>query len=299
MTRLIKRASAEARAFKQRKASAYNGSEKLQPPRLKRRPNRRARRQARSRSAAQARLRARHFRRSGAASSFLDRMGAGRDAPVEAVRIELEYAQQMMAWLLFLETPARIVQLGLGTGALTKFAHRFLPHAKVEAVELNPAVIVAARTMFALPPDDARLVVHEADAWDFVNDPANRGTTGVIQIDLYDATARGPVLDSVAFYRGCAAASPTRASRRSTCSAIIELRAQHEAPERGVRSSRGRAAGSARRQPDRDRVLRPRARRVVRTSTREADRRHAQAARPQLGEALKETTGARDASFAI
>ncbi|MFP3548889.1 hypothetical protein SB748_36480, partial [Rhizobium sp. SIMBA_035] len=38
MSRLIKRASAEARAFKQRKASAYNGSDKLQPPRMKRRP---------------------------------------------------------------------------------------------------------------------------------------------------------------------------------------------------------------------------------------------------------------------
>lgn len=40
--------------------------------------------------------------------------------------IELEYVQQMMAWLLFLETPARIVQLGLGAAALTKFTHRYL-----------------------------------------------------------------------------------------------------------------------------------------------------------------------------
>ena len=115
--------------------------------------------------------------------------------------IELEYAQQMMAWLLFLETPRRIVQLGLGAAALTKFAHRFLKRAQVEAVELNPAVVVAARTMFGLPSDDARLTVHEADAWDFVNERANHGTIGVLQIDLYDATARGPVLDSVAFYR--------------------------------------------------------------------------------------------------
>jgi len=115
--------------------------------------------------------------------------------------IELEYAQQMMAWLLFLATPKRIVQLGLGAAALTKFAHRFLRPAKVEAVELNPAVVVAARTMFELPPDDARLTVHELDAWDFVNDRANHGTIGALQIDVYDATARGPVLDSVAFYR--------------------------------------------------------------------------------------------------
>jgi spermidine synthase len=120
-------------------------------------------------------------------------------------RIELDYAQQMMAWLLFLATPARIVQLGLGTGALTKFAYRFLRAEKVEAVELNPAVAIAARTMFALPPDDARLTVHECDAWDFVHDRANHGTTGAMQIDLYDATARGPVLDSVAFYRAARA----------------------------------------------------------------------------------------------
>jgi len=116
-------------------------------------------------------------------------------------RIELEYAQQMMAWLLFLSTPKRIVQLGLGAAALTKFAYRFLPSAKVDAVELNPAVVVAARTMFGLPPDDARLTVHERDAWDFVNDRANHRTIGALQIDVYDATARGPVLDSVAFYR--------------------------------------------------------------------------------------------------
>jgi spermidine synthase len=119
--------------------------------------------------------------------------------------IELEYAQQMMAWLLFLETPKRIVQLGLGTGSLTKFAHRYLTRAQVEAVELNPAVVIAARTMFGLPADDARLTVRETDAWEFVNDRANHGTVGALQIDLYDATARGPVLDSVAFYRAARA----------------------------------------------------------------------------------------------
>src|ERR1700692_1335833 len=119
--------------------------------------------------------------------------------------IELEYAQQMMAWLLFIETPKRIVQLGLGSAALTKFAHAFLKRAKVEAVELNPSVVIAARTMFELPNDDARLTVHEQDAWDFVNDRSNHGTIGALQIDVYDATARGPVLDSVAFYRACRA----------------------------------------------------------------------------------------------
>jgi len=118
-------------------------------------------------------------------------------------RLELEYAQQMMAWLLFLDAPARIVQLGLGSAALTKFCYRQFPGSRIEAVELNPAVVIAARSMFALPQDDARLRVLESDAWDFVNDAQQRESIGVMQIDLYDATARGPVLDSVAFYRAC------------------------------------------------------------------------------------------------
>ena len=143
--------------------------------------------------------------------------------------IELEYAQQMMAWLLFLATPKRIVQLGLGAAALTKFAHRFLRPAKVDAVELNPAVVVAARTMFALPADDARLTVHELDAWDFVNDRANHGTIGALQIDVYDATARGPVLDSVAFYRA------VRACLSDAGIATINLFGDHPSFERNMK----------------------------------------------------------------
>ncbi|MGI4860168.1 MAG: spermidine synthase, partial [Janthinobacterium lividum] len=33
--------------------------------------------------------------------------------------LELEYAEQMMGWLLFLDAPARVTQLGLGAAALT------------------------------------------------------------------------------------------------------------------------------------------------------------------------------------
>ncbi len=118
--------------------------------------------------------------------------------------IELEYAQQMMAWMLFLDRPRRIAQLGLGTGALTKFCYREYPDAQVTAVELNPNVIDVCHTMFRLPPDDERLQVLQMDANLFVNDPANRRSLDALQIDLYDATARGPVLDSPEFYQACA-----------------------------------------------------------------------------------------------
>lgn len=119
--------------------------------------------------------------------------------------IELEYAQQMMAWMLFIPEPGHIVQLGLGTGALTKFSYRQFPRARVTAVELNASVIAICASMFKLPPEDDRLTVFEMDAGEFVAEPARRGAIDVLQIDLYDATARGPVLDTPEFYADCAA----------------------------------------------------------------------------------------------
>jgi spermidine synthase len=116
---------------------------------------------------------------------------------------ELEYAQQMMAWMLFMARPRAIAQLGLGTAALTKFCYRQFPEAKVTAVELNPSVIAVCASMFKLPPNDERLNVIEMDALDFVNDPDSAAAFDILQCDLYDATARGPVLDTPDFYRAC------------------------------------------------------------------------------------------------
>ncbi|MCY0388589.1 spermidine synthase [Robbsia sp. Bb-Pol-6] len=143
--------------------------------------------------------------------------------------LELEYAEQMMAWLLFLNAPARVTQLGLGAAALTKWCYRELPESRVEAVELNPSVVIAARSMFALPDDDARLAVIEADAWDYVNDARQHGQVGVLQVDLYDATARGPMLDSVAFYRAC------RATLAAPGMLTVNLFGDHPSFERNMR----------------------------------------------------------------
>ena len=116
---------------------------------------------------------------------------------------ELEYAQQMMAWMLFIDAPRHIAQLGLGSATLTKYCYRQFPEARVTAVELNPSVIAICNTMFKLPPQGERLQVLEMDALDFVEDPANHGAFDVLQCDLYDATARGPVLDTPEFYAAC------------------------------------------------------------------------------------------------
>lgn len=117
--------------------------------------------------------------------------------------LELEYAQQMMAWMLFIRHPQQILQLGLGTGALTKFCYRHFEDAKITAVDLNPEVIRICESMFKLPANDERLNVIEMDALEFVLDDSHHAQFDVLQVDLYDATARGPVLDSTEFYEGC------------------------------------------------------------------------------------------------
>ncbi len=118
--------------------------------------------------------------------------------------IELEYVQNMMAWLLFVDQPAHIAQLGLGCGALSKFSYHHFPDTHITAVELNPAVIETARTHFLLPSNNGRFNVLQMDAQDFVHNTANHGTLDVLQIDLYDENADGPVFDSPEFYQACA-----------------------------------------------------------------------------------------------
>lgn len=125
------------------------------------------------------------------------------DAPFD---IELDYVQRMMASLLFVDAGVVVkkhaMQLGLGSAALTKFCYKKL-RMKTTAVELNPQVIAACQRWFKLPRDDARLCVIEADAAAEVQKPEHQGTVDLLQVDLYDHEAAGPVLDSDAFYAHC------------------------------------------------------------------------------------------------
>ncbi len=121
-------------------------------------------------------------------------------------QLELEYIQRMMAWMLWRPSDelrtGRVVQLGLGAAALTRFAHKVLRMQTV-AVELNPTVIAACRAWFHLPEDDERLTVLNMDAAAWVRDPQNLQTVAVLNVDLYDHEAASPVLDDEDFYRAC------------------------------------------------------------------------------------------------
>lgn len=125
--------------------------------------------------------------------------------------IVIDYVAQMQSWLLFLEPPKRILQIGLGAAALTKHSYRFFPKSELVVVEASATVVSAAHQFFALPDNDSRLNVLVDDGEAYLRKHLERAAKrsrvaqayGVIQVDVYDQEAKGPVLDSLIFYQSC------------------------------------------------------------------------------------------------
>lgn len=118
--------------------------------------------------------------------------------------IVLDYVQQMMIWMLFKDQPSHIVQLGLGSAALTKFCYHHFSESRITAIELNPEVIRICRNTFHLPEDDHRLTVLQADARNYIEAKKYRNEIDILQIDLYDEQAAAPLFDTLEFYKSCA-----------------------------------------------------------------------------------------------
>ena len=62
--------------------------------------------------------------------------------------LELEYTREMMASLLLRDAPRKVLLIGLGAASLTKFLYRHYPLAHLTVVEIEPAVVAAARQFF-------------------------------------------------------------------------------------------------------------------------------------------------------
>jgi len=128
----------------------------------------------------------------------------GGEAIQSAMRIAephalaLDYTRCMMAFLLFLPAPREALMIGLGGGSLAKFFHRHLRRTRVRVVELDERIVAAARQHFALPPDDARLVVEVGDGAQALSPEC----CDVLVVDAYHDEAHVPELASADFYDG-------------------------------------------------------------------------------------------------
>ncbi len=120
--------------------------------------------------------------------------------------LELEYTREMMASLLLRDDsrfPRKVLLVGLGAASLTKFLYRNFPLAKLTVVEIEPAVVAAARQFFKLPEDPKRLNIVIGDGVKFV--ASSDKAYDLILVDGFDADARAGALDTLAFYLTCRA----------------------------------------------------------------------------------------------
>ncbi|GIK24103.1 MAG: hypothetical protein BroJett006_03490 [Betaproteobacteria bacterium] len=120
--------------------------------------------------------------------------------------LELDYTREMMAALLLRpepDWPRKALLIGLGAASLTKFLYRHRPQAKLTVVEIEPAVVAAARQYFKLPENPRRLRIEIADGVEWL--AASDETFDLILVDGFDADARAGGLDTLPFYRACRA----------------------------------------------------------------------------------------------
>ena len=115
----------------------------------------------------------------------------------------LSYADSLHITPLLRPT-RRVLILGLGGGTAVRQFSSFYPDVEIDAVEVDPMVVDAARRFFGLPEE--RLRIHIADARTFL--ARSREKWDLIIIDVYTTTRYGgtipPHLTTVEFFRDVA-----------------------------------------------------------------------------------------------
>jgi spermidine synthase len=118
-------------------------------------------------------------------------------------QLQVDYTRTMMGFMLLHSAPASIGMVGLGGGSLVKFCHAQLPASSLTVLEINPHVI-ALRREFAVPDDDARLEVIQADGATYLALQTTR--FDVLLIDGFDLHGQPAALCTQGFYDDCFAA---------------------------------------------------------------------------------------------
>jgi spermidine synthase len=115
--------------------------------------------------------------------------------------LELEYTREMMASLLLRDAPRKVLLIGLGAASLTKFLYRHYPLAHLTVVEIEPAVVAAARQFFKLPEDPKRLHLVIGDGAEYMLNSNKK--FDLILVDGFDEKARTGALETLPFYQAC------------------------------------------------------------------------------------------------
>ena len=118
--------------------------------------------------------------------------------------LELEYTREMMASLLLRDEarwPRKILLIGLGAASLTRFLYRHRPLSHLTIVEIEPAVVAAARHFFKLPEDDKRIHMVIGCGAEFVLSTDKK--FDLILVDGFNEHAHPGQLNTLPFYQAC------------------------------------------------------------------------------------------------
>lgn len=115
--------------------------------------------------------------------------------------LELAYTREMMSGLLLRDPeswPRSALVIGLGAASLVRFLHRHCPQTEIRVVEIEPAVVAAARQFFRLPDEDARFGIEIGNGAKYVEESDRQ--FDLVLVDGFDRHARAGKLDTTPFY---------------------------------------------------------------------------------------------------
>jgi len=113
--------------------------------------------------------------------------------------LHLQYARVVLAGLALVDAPRRILVVGLGGASLPVFLRKHYPDAMIDVVEIDPAVVAAAKLHFAFKEDD-RMRAHVADGRAFI-EKGGQAPYDVIILDAYGSDATPAHLTTLEFLR--------------------------------------------------------------------------------------------------
>jgi spermidine synthase len=136
-------------------------------------------------------------------------MGDGRARqsavyPGRPEHLEIPYTRVAMVGLALTPPDGRILFVGLGGGAMPMYARQVMPHAMIEAVEIDPLIVEVAREYFGFRPD-SRLAVHTGDGRAFI-EQAPFGPYDLIVLDAFSDDFIPPSLTTRQFLEAVRAA---------------------------------------------------------------------------------------------
>lgn len=100
----------------------------------------------------------------------------------DPTQVTLDYIRLATVGLAHIQSPRRMLMIGLGGGSFTTLLWRVLPELQIDAVEISPVVAKIARDYFGVP-DDPRYRIHVADGKDFLEESDTR--YDLIFVDAY------------------------------------------------------------------------------------------------------------------